>query len=124
MSGIRFLLAPTIGYMTLKGLFMPSLASLFGSRDWRVAFAFASLLDFCDGYVARTFNQRSRLGTLIDPIADKTLMVCLAASMGYVGLIHAPVAALIIGKDVLMGLGFFALAYKHGYRCKWKILFW
>lgn len=31
-------------------------------------------------------------------------MICLAASMGYVGLVHAPVAALIIGKDVLMGL--------------------
>lgn len=29
-----------------------------------------------------------------------------------------PVAALIIGKDVLMGLGFFALAWKHGYRCE------
>mgnify|MGYP007081909736 FL=1 len=45
-------------------------------------------------------------------------MICLAASMGYVGLVHAPVAALIIGKDVLMGLGFFALAWKHGYRCE------
>lgn len=75
-------------------------------------------MDFCDGYVARHFNQRSRLGTLIDPVADKTLMICLAASMGYVGLVHAPVAALIIGKDVLMGLGFFALAWKHGYRCE------
>ncbi|OAO15094.1 Cardiolipin synthase [Blastocystis sp. ATCC 50177/Nand II] len=106
MSGIRFLLAPAIGYMTVKGLFMPGL----------VTFAFASVLDFCDGYVARHFNQRSRLGTLIDPVADKTLMICLAASMGYVGLVHAPVAALIIGKDVLMGLGFFALAWKHGYR--------
>ena len=70
------------------------------------------------GLHLQRLNQRSRLGTLIDPVADKTLMICLAASMGYVGLVHAPVAALIIGKDVLMGLGFFALAWKHGYRCE------
>ena len=75
-----------------------------------VAFAFASVLDFADGYVARHFNQRSRLGTLLDPIADKTLMVCLAIAMGYSGLIHIPVAGIIIGKDVLMGLGFFGIA--------------
>lgn len=81
-----------------------------------VAFAFASVLDFTDGYIARHFNQRSRLGTLIDPIADKALMVCLGISMGYVGLIHVPVAALIIGKDILMGLGFFGICWKHGFR--------
>ena len=43
-------------------------------------------------------------------------MVCVALSMGYSGLIHWPVAAVIIGKDVLMGLGFFGIAWKHGYR--------
>lgn len=80
-----------------------------------VAFAFASALDFADGFIARNFNQRSRLGTLIDPIADKALMVCLGISMGYAGLIHAPVAGLIIGKDILMGLGFFGICWKQGY---------
>lgn len=42
-------------------------------------------------------------------------MVCLAIAMGYSGLIHIPVAALIIGKDVLMGLGFAGICWKHGY---------
>lgn len=84
-----------------------------------IAFAFASVLDFADGYVARHFNQRSRLGTFLDPVADKTLMVCLAIAMGYSGLIHIPVAGIIIGKDILMGLGFFGIAWKHGYRSIW-----
>ena len=83
-----------------------------------VAFAFASVLDFADGYVARHFNQRSRLGTFIDPVADKMLMGCLALATGYTGLIHLPVATLIIGKDILMGLGFFGIAWFHGYRSK------
>ena len=46
-------------------------------------------------------------------------MVCLAVAMGYAGLIHIPVAGIIIGKDVLMGLGFLGIAWKHGYRSKW-----
>ena len=119
MSGIRLALAPVIGVMTVKGLFIPSLCSSIPRFLLLLAFAFASILDFADGYVARHFNQRSRLGTLIDPIADKTLMVCLAVAMGYAGLIHIPVAGIIIGKDVLMGLGFLGIAWKHGYRSKW-----
>ena len=120
MSGIRLVLAPVIGVMTVKGLFLPSLCSSFSYSPSHVAFAFASILDFADGYVARHFNQRSRLGTLIDPVADKTLMVCLAVAMGYAGLIHIPVAGIIIGKDLLMGLGFLGIAWKHGYRSRWK----
>lgn len=89
-----------------------------------LGFAIASALDFTDGYVARRFNQRSRLGTLIDPIADKALMVCLGVATGYCGLVHAPVAALIIGKDILMGLGFFGICWRHGFRSNFNsILF-
>ena len=117
LSGIRFVLAPVIGYMTIKGLFLPSLYSIDNRMNvYWIACAFAGALDCVDGYIARHFNQRSRLGTLIDPIADKALMVCLAIAMGYSGLIHIPVAALIIGKDILMGCGFFGICWKHGYR--------
>ena len=102
--------------MTIKGLFLPSLYSIdYIIIAYCIACAFAGALDCVDGYIARHFNQRSRLGTLLDPIADKALMVCLAIAMGYSGLIHIPVAALIIGKDVLMGLGFFGICWKHGY---------
>lgn len=70
--------------------------------------------------MARHFNQRSRLGTFIDPVADKMLMGCLALATGYTGLVHLPVAALIIGKDILMGLGFFGIAWFHGYRSTYQ----
>lgn len=50
-------------------------------------------------------------------------MVCLGISMGYAGLIHAPVAGLIIGKDILMGLGFFGICWKQGYHSFLYILF-
>ncbi|HEX3579371.1 MAG TPA: CDP-alcohol phosphatidyltransferase family protein, partial [Thermoanaerobaculia bacterium] len=47
--------------------------------EYRIAFfifAGAAVTDFLDGVIARRFNQRSRLGAILDPAADKTMMVC------------------------------------------------
>lgn len=46
---------------------------------YRVAFVIfvtAAVTDILDGMLARRLNVRSRLGALLDPVADKTLMVC------------------------------------------------
>ncbi|CAI4211432.1 unnamed protein product [Parascedosporium putredinis] len=54
---------------------------------WSVGlFAYAGLTDLLDGYIARRWNKRTVVGTIIDPMADKTLMtiltVCLAIKGG------------------------------------------
>src|SRR5436190_13744486 len=41
-----------------------------------VLFVSAAVTDILDGMIARRFNQRSRLGAMLDPAADKTIMVC------------------------------------------------
>jgi cardiolipin synthase len=41
-----------------------------------VLFVSAAVTDVIDGFVARRFNQRSRLGAILDPAADKTMMIC------------------------------------------------
>ena len=45
-------------------------------RLWAIiSFALASLADGLDGYIARRYNQRSELGAILDPLADKLLLV-------------------------------------------------
>ena len=40
-----------------------------------VCFAVAAILDGVDGYIARRYHQRSELGAILDPLADKLLLV-------------------------------------------------
>jgi len=45
-------------------------------------FVLASVTDFFDGYIARSWNQMTVLGSILDPLADKMLMLA-----GFIGLI-------------------------------------
>lgn len=65
----------TLGRLLLVPCFL--VASMRGM--WTAAFAIfvtAAVTDIFDGMIARRFNQRSRLGAILDPAADKTLMIC------------------------------------------------
>lgn len=66
LSFIRLALIPVFVMVTLADHFTLSL----------ILFVSAALTDAFDGYVARRLNQRSRLGAILDPAADKLLMVC------------------------------------------------
>lgn len=46
-------------------------------------FAIASLSDAVDGYVARHFNQKSKLGVILDPLADKLLMLAAVCTLSF-----------------------------------------
>jgi len=47
-----------------------------------LTFVIASVTDFFDGYIARSWNQMTKLGAILDPLADKMLMLA-----GFIGLI-------------------------------------
>lgn len=74
-----------------------------------VIFALAGLTDLLDGYIARRFNQKSELGAVLDPAADKLLMttafVLLAMPIEHL-VIYVPawVAILAISRDVIISL--------------------
>jgi CDP-diacylglycerol--glycerol-3-phosphate 3-phosphatidyltransferase len=78
-----------------------------------LVFILAAAMDGLDGFLARRFNQRTRLGAVLDPIADKglvmTAIVVLALSNRSKGFpIWFPIA--VIGRDAVLLIGFLALS--------------
>lgn len=73
----RILLIPVfIGLAVYYGQSVDLGAANESLRWWAIAtFAVAALSDALDGYVARHFNQKSRLGAILDPLADKLLLL-------------------------------------------------
>ena len=75
-----------------------------------LSFALASICDGVDGYVARRFNQRSELGAILDPLADKLLLV---SGIVVLSFDHSPylesvplwLTGTIIGRDILILIG-------------------
>ena len=73
--------------------------------------------DVIDGYIARVKNQVTKLGSFLDPMADKLLITCacllLATEKTAVNdfLLPKPVVVLIIGKDILLLLGFVVIYF-------------
>lgn len=67
-----------------------------------ILFAVASVTDFLDGYLARRWNVVSTLGGIIDPLADKSLMVGSYLVLGYLNRIPLWLVMLVIGRDILI----------------------
>ncbi|HYP14518.1 MAG TPA: CDP-alcohol phosphatidyltransferase family protein [Bryobacteraceae bacterium] len=64
----------------------------------------AGATDFADGFVARKFGLESQLGAYLDPIADKSMLVSLYICFGIAGLAPNWLAALVVGRDVIIVL--------------------
>ncbi len=88
----RLLVAPCIGWALLE--FAYAVAA------W--TFIIASLSDWLDGYLARKWNQTSRLGALLDPIADKLMTFCTVVALAWANKLPIEVAMILIGRDVLI----------------------
>jgi cardiolipin synthase len=77
-----------------------------------IIFLIMAVSDGIDGYLARRSNQITKLGAFLDPVADKLLITCacllLASKRGHVSgfMLPSTVVVLIIGKDLLLMLGF------------------
>lgn len=62
-------------------------------------FLVAAITDYFDGYFARKLNKTTRLGALLDPIADKLLMSAAFISLVELGLAKAWIVVIIIGRE-------------------------
>jgi CDP-diacylglycerol--glycerol-3-phosphate 3-phosphatidyltransferase len=100
------------------------------TADWIAIalFVLAALTDYVDGRIARAWSQESEFGRMMDPIADKAMVViALAVIIGLSGvnpLILVPVAFILLREVFVSGLREFLGAragqLKVTYLAKWK----
>jgi cardiolipin synthase len=69
-------------------------------------FVAAGLSDAVDGYIAKRFDQRSHLGALLDPVADKTLLVSMYVTLGIANHLPNWLVILVVFRDVIIVGGF------------------
>ncbi len=65
-------------------------------------FVGAGISDAIDGWLARAWNARSALGAILDPIADKALLVSVYVTLAAVGVLPDWLAILVVFRDLII----------------------
>ncbi|HEV2705829.1 MAG TPA: CDP-alcohol phosphatidyltransferase family protein [Pyrinomonadaceae bacterium] len=122
----RIVTLPNILTVVRMGLIPVFVTALYYQRfEWALAiFIFAGLTDGIDGFLARRFDQKSQLGTILDPIADKLLLVTSFITLSLDSIVargnHLPVpfwvTAAVISRDVFIVVGSAAINVVTGFR--------
>ncbi|CCF60744.1 hypothetical protein KAFR_0L01350 [Kazachstania africana CBS 2517] len=93
----RIATTPFIGHFIITSNLTPALS----------LFAYCCVTDYLDGYIARKHKLKSIAGTILDPIADKLLMVITTIALSFPPgpcIIPWPIASLILGRDIALGV--------------------
>lgn len=67
-----------------------------------IIFGVAGFTDALDGYLAKRNNWSSRLGAMMDPLADKLLLVSCFVTLGWLGMIPLWLVALVVLRDLVI----------------------
>lgn len=97
-------------------LVFPTIFTMMTERfGWALTlFMIAAVSDGLDGYLARRFDWRSRLGSFLDPLADKLLMVSVYVVCTWLGLIPAWFVGIVILRDIVIVSGAVWFHRKYG----------
>lgn len=116
----------TIGRILLIPLFvMEVLNYRQTAAEWHrwaalAIFLGAAVSDGIDGWIARRFNQRSQLGAMLDPLADKLLLVTALIILSRTGAPHLPalpywLVATFLSRDAILVLGMSVIQFTCGH---------
>jgi len=90
LTALRILATPVILHRIWIGDFDTAL----------VLFFLSGMTDTIDGTLARRFNWTSKIGAFIDPIADKTLLICTFLVLGMRHFVPLWIVWVVIGRDI------------------------
>ncbi|GGK36666.1 CDP-alcohol phosphatidyltransferase family protein [Salinarimonas ramus] len=96
ISVFRLLIVPVVIVAILEG-------------EWLAAFVLflvAGISDGLDGWIARRFDMRSELGAVIDPLADKALLVSIYVTLAIVGAMEEWLVVIVVSRDVMIVLAY------------------
>jgi cardiolipin synthase len=78
-------------------------------------FIAAGISDGVDGFLAKRFDWRTRLGSFLDPLADKALLVSIYVTLGMQGYLPSWLVILVVSRDILIvGAVLLSLFLGHG----------
>ncbi len=92
----------------LRLLLVIPIADAIESEHWPLAtfiFVIAALSDMADGTIARFYNARSTVGEILDPLADKALLVTTALALANVGQMAWWLALVVLVRDLMILAG-------------------
>ncbi|HSE13596.1 MAG TPA: CDP-alcohol phosphatidyltransferase family protein [Rudaea sp.] len=101
LSGLRMLLVAPLAWLINDAHYDGAL----------LVAACAGASDALDGYLAKRYGWQSWLGGVLDPIADKLMLIACFVSLGLVGAHPAWLTWLVVGRDVVIVAG--AVAYHY-----------
>jgi len=100
---VRVLLTPLLVWLLLEERVGEAL----------LVFVLAGVTDGLDGFIARVFHQKSRLGAYLDPLADKLLLVSSFILLGDLGLMPRWLVVTAVSRDAIIALGVASLVFHH-----------
>jgi cardiolipin synthase len=86
-------------------LLVPVIVWAIASNQMEIAFAIfiiAGVSDAVDGFLAKNFNMTSELGALLDPVADKALLVSIYVALGIWGAVPRWIVILVVSRDIMI----------------------
>lgn len=99
ITGLRILLIPPFLAVLWQGNYGGAL----------ILFVLAGLSDGVDGFLAKRYGWHSRLGAVLDPLADKLLMLCAYLALGWLEMLPWWLVGMVLLRDAIIVAG--ALAY-------------
>jgi cardiolipin synthase len=86
-------------------LLVPALVWAIAAGEHQIAFGLflaAGLSDAVDGFLAKRFGMATDFGALLDPLADKALIISVFAGLGIAGAIPLWLVVLVVSRDILI----------------------